>query len=181
MKFVYSSKCWIESRSNFAKLKVSLRKTNMRQKGLSYSGHSLWNNLPGSMKKPNVLNTFKHNLKKKYLGNLAGSYRINRVIIGTHLYSLPIHLFVYILIYLSICILIRFTSLSLFQPFVFNFCLTFLPFPLPSLKIYFIWFMYLFGYFIIFLTCSSLSLSISLFAKYLCIFSYKLILSLIAN
>ena len=153
MKFVYSPKCWIESRSNF---KVSLRKTNMRQKGLSYSGHSLWNNLPRSMKKPNILNTFKHNLKKKYLGNLAGSYRINRVIISTHLYSLPIHLFVYILIYLSICILIRLTSLSLFQPFVFNFCLTFLPFPLPSLTIYFIWFMYSFGYFIIFLTCSSL-------------------------
>ena len=128
----------------------------MRQKGLSYSGHSLWNNLPGSMKKPNVLNTFKHNLKKKYFGNLVGSYEIDRVIIGAHLYSLPINLYVYLLIYIYICVLIRFISLSLFQPFVFNFCLTFLPFPLPSLTIYYILFMYSFGYFIIFLTCSFL-------------------------
>ena len=124
MKFVYSPKCWIESRSTFAKLKVSLRKTNMKQKSLSCSGHSLWNNLPGPMKKPNVLNTFKHNLKKKFLGNLAGSYRINRVIIGTHLYSLPTHLFVYILIYLFVYLFVlplsHFFSL-LFLTFVWPF------------------------------------------------------------
>ena len=73
MKFVYSPQCRIESKSYFFKLKVLFRKTNMRQKGLSYIGPSLWNNLPGSMKKTNVLNTFEHELKKKYLGSLAGS------------------------------------------------------------------------------------------------------------
>ena len=90
----------------------------MRQKGLSYFGPSLWNNLPGSMKETNVLNTFKHNLKKTYLGNLAESYRIDRVTIGTHLYSLLNHLFAYLLIYLSFCILIRFISLN-FSAFCF--------------------------------------------------------------
>ena len=59
-----------ESRSNFAKLKVLFRKTNMRSNGLSYIGLSLWNNLPGSLKQQPF---WKHNLKKKYLGNLAGS------------------------------------------------------------------------------------------------------------
>ena len=63
--YEYALQCRIESRSNFVKLKVPFRKTNMRQKGLSYIGPSLWNNLPGSMKKPTVLNAFKHNLKKK--------------------------------------------------------------------------------------------------------------------
>ena len=48
---------------------------------------SLWNNLPGSLKKkPTVLNTFKHNQKKKYLDNLAEA-RVYRIIIGIYLYS----------------------------------------------------------------------------------------------
>ena len=63
--------------------------------------------------KTNVLNTFKHNLEKKYFGNLVGSCEIDRVIIGAALYSLPINLYVYLLIYLFICILICFISLSL--------------------------------------------------------------------
>ena len=62
----------IESRSNSANLKVPFWITNMRQNGLSYIGSSLWNNLPGSLKKT-VLNTFKHNLKKKYLSSFAES------------------------------------------------------------------------------------------------------------
>ena len=68
----YAPQCKIESRNNFAMLKVLVWKTNMGQNGLSYIAPSLWNNLPGSMKKTTVLNTFKHNLKKQYLGNLAG-------------------------------------------------------------------------------------------------------------
>ena len=44
-----------------------------REKDLSYFGPSLWNNLPGSMKKITALNTFKRNLKKQYLDNLAGN------------------------------------------------------------------------------------------------------------
>ena len=71
--YEYAPLCRIESRRNFAKLKFSFRKTNMEQKDLSYIGPSLWNNLPGGTKKTTVLNTFKHNLKNKYLGNLAGS------------------------------------------------------------------------------------------------------------
>ena len=63
----------IESRSNFAKLKVPFQKTNMEQKRLPYIGPSLWNNLPKSVKKSTVLNCFKHNLKKQYLCNLVGS------------------------------------------------------------------------------------------------------------
>ena len=48
----YVPQCRIESKSNFAKLKVSFQKTKIRQKGLPYIGLSLWNNLPRCMKKP---------------------------------------------------------------------------------------------------------------------------------
>ena len=72
--YEYAPQWRIESRSNFVKFKVPFQKTNMGQSGLSYIGPSLWNNLlKKSLKKPTVLNTFEHNLKKKYLGNLAGS------------------------------------------------------------------------------------------------------------
>ena len=64
--YEYASQWRIESRSNFTKLKVPFRKTNMGPNGLSYIGPSLWNNIPGSLKKTSILNTFKHN-------NLAGS------------------------------------------------------------------------------------------------------------
>ena len=70
--YEYAPQCRVESRSNSANLKVPFWKTNIRQNGLSYIGSSLWNNLPGSLKKT-VLNTFKHNLKKKYLSSFAGS------------------------------------------------------------------------------------------------------------
>ena len=70
--YEYAAQFRIELRSNFAKLKVSFWKTNMGQKSLSYIGPSLQNNLPRSIRKP-VLSTFKHGLKKQYLGNLAGS------------------------------------------------------------------------------------------------------------
>ena len=69
----FAPQCRIESRSNFAKLKVPFQKTNTEQKRLSYIGPSLWNNLPKSMKKTTVLNCFKLNLKKQYLCNLAES------------------------------------------------------------------------------------------------------------
>ena len=71
--YEYASQCRIEPRSNFAKLKVPFWKTYMGQNGHSYTGLTLRNNLPGSLKKITVLNTFKHNLEKKYLRNLAGS------------------------------------------------------------------------------------------------------------
>ena len=49
--YEYAPQCGIESRSNFAKLNVPFRKTNMGQKGLSHIGPSLWNNLSGYMRK----------------------------------------------------------------------------------------------------------------------------------
>ena len=52
----------IESRSDFAKLKLPFRKNNIGQNGLSYTGPSLWNNLPGSLKKTTLLNTFNQKL-----------------------------------------------------------------------------------------------------------------------
>ena len=71
--YEYAPQFRIEWISNFPNLKVPFRKTNMGQNGLLYIAPSLWNNLPGSLKKKTILNTFKHILKKKYLDNLAGS------------------------------------------------------------------------------------------------------------
>ena len=86
--------CRIESRCNFPKLKISFRKTNMGQKGLSYIGPSLWNNLPKSMKKRTVLNAFKHNM----------------IIIGIYLSSVPIYIF----ICLFICLFYLFIDSSIY-------------------------------------------------------------------
>ena len=71
--YEYAPQYRIESITIFAKLKVSFWKTNMEQNDLSYIDPPLWNNQPGSLKKTTILNTFKHNLKKQYLDNLAGS------------------------------------------------------------------------------------------------------------
>ena len=49
--YEYAPQCRIESRNNFAKLKVPFQKIKMGQNGLSYIGSTLWNNLPGSLKK----------------------------------------------------------------------------------------------------------------------------------
>ena len=144
----------------------------MGQNGLSYIGPSLWNNLLGYLKKTTVLNTFKHNLKKKYLDNLAGSqdlydYSWNLLIFLTHLFIyLFIYSFIYVFIHLFIYVSISLFSTYLFffliiQPFGFNFFFTYLPFPLPPLTVYFILFiMHPFRYLVIFLTCSYLCYNI---------------------
>ena len=49
--YEFAPRCRIDSRSKFTKLKVPFWKTNLGQKGLSYLDPSLWNNLPGSLKK----------------------------------------------------------------------------------------------------------------------------------
>ena len=54
----------IESNS-FEELKCPFRKTNKGQFALSYIGSTFWNKTPGTLKRTNNLNTFKHNLKKK--------------------------------------------------------------------------------------------------------------------
>ena len=64
--FEYASQGRIISRSNYAKLKVSFRKTTMGQKSLSYIGPSVWNKFPSSMKRKISLNKFKHDVKKHY-------------------------------------------------------------------------------------------------------------------
>ena len=70
-------------------------------------------------KKPTVLNTVKHNLKRQFLDNLAGSKD------WLEMDSLAIYFFIYLLTYFSLSHL-------------FNFYSTYLPFPLPPLTICFI-------------------------------------------
>ena len=48
---------------NLQKLKIPFRMTNMGQKAVSFVVPSLWNSLPKLIKKPDNLNTFKHNVK----------------------------------------------------------------------------------------------------------------------
>ena len=68
--FEYASQGTTNSRSNYARLKVPLRKTTMGQKSLSYIGLSVWNKLPSSMKRNISLNKFKHDVEKHYLQEL---------------------------------------------------------------------------------------------------------------
>ena len=58
-------------RNDYLKLKHPFRKTTAGQNSLSFLGPSKWNKLPESTKKCNNINTFKHNLKKLYLAQLA--------------------------------------------------------------------------------------------------------------
>ena len=44
--FEFATHCRIDTRNKFAKLKILFRKTNMRQKVISFVGPSLWNNIP---------------------------------------------------------------------------------------------------------------------------------------
>ena len=115
----------------------------MGQNDLSCIGPSLWNNLRGSLKKKNsVSNACKHNLKKKYHDNLAGSWYLQDyywylLIFLTHLFIyLLIHLFVYLFIYLFIYsfIIYLFIYLFIFYLLIFLshlFSLLFLTFMLP--------------------------------------------------
>ena len=65
--FEFAPHCSIGTRNNFSKLKNCFRKTNIGQKSISCIGPSIWNCLPDSVKRGNSLNTFKHNVKKRYL------------------------------------------------------------------------------------------------------------------
>ena len=70
--YEYALQYRIESKSNFAKLKVPFWKTNMAEWSFIHwylsMEQSTW-----IFEKNTIWNTFKHNLKKKYLVNLAGS------------------------------------------------------------------------------------------------------------
>ena len=55
-------------RNDYRKLKHPSRQTTAGQNLLSFLGPSKWSKLPGSTKKCNNINTFKHNLKKTLSG-----------------------------------------------------------------------------------------------------------------
>ena len=56
-------------RSKF-KLHLPYRQTNIGQRGLSYLGPKLWNNLPSDIKSIDSLNNFKHTIKETFFQNL---------------------------------------------------------------------------------------------------------------
>ena len=62
--FEFTPRCRIDKKNNFVELKNPFRKSNMGRKTIAYSGVSIWNSLPDSIKKAN---TFKYNIKKHYL------------------------------------------------------------------------------------------------------------------
>ena len=112
--YEYATHCRIESRSNFAKLKVPYRKTNMGQNGLSYIGSTLWNNLPGSLKKATVLNTFKHNLKQMSWQFSWKLGFIGLLLVFTYIPNPFIYLFICVFIYLFISLFSTYISFSFF-------------------------------------------------------------------
>ena len=56
--------------SSYQKLNVPHRKTNVRQKVLSYVGPSIWNNFSKTLKTLTSLKTFKDNMKKHLFNEL---------------------------------------------------------------------------------------------------------------
>ena len=68
--FEYTLQGRINSRNNYARLKVPFRKSTMGQKSLSYIGPSVWNKLAILMNRNIGLNSFKHDVKKYYLREL---------------------------------------------------------------------------------------------------------------
>ena len=60
----------LRTRNSYLKLICSFHKTNMGQNAFSFIGPSIWNKTREVLKKPNSINTFKHNLKKYCLPQL---------------------------------------------------------------------------------------------------------------
>ena len=58
-------------RNEYRKLRHPFRETTAGQNSLSFLGPSKWNKLPESTKKFSNIHTFKYNLKKLYLAQLA--------------------------------------------------------------------------------------------------------------
>ena len=54
------------TRTSLFKLSQPLRKTNHRQKSLSYVAPSIWNKLPDFLKTTDNVNTYKHRVKKRF-------------------------------------------------------------------------------------------------------------------
>ena len=68
--FEYALQGRINSRNNYARLKVPFRQSTMGQKSFSYIGPSVWNKLAILMNRNIGLNSFKHDVKKHYLREL---------------------------------------------------------------------------------------------------------------
>ena len=72
--FEHVSKGRIRVRKNYTRVKVPFWKTSMGQKSLSYTGPSVWNKLPSSIKRNISLNTFKHDVRKYHWQELKMWY-----------------------------------------------------------------------------------------------------------
>ena len=59
-------------RNSYQKLQQPFRKTNTGQNALSFIVPVLWNKVPEKkIKRRTILNTFRHNLRKRYLEELG--------------------------------------------------------------------------------------------------------------
>ena len=63
----------VQLRGTFQKLKCSFRKTSNCQLPLSYVGSVFWNKTRETLKRTNILNFFKHNLKNYSLSEIENS------------------------------------------------------------------------------------------------------------
>ena len=76
MSPAYSSEMFIAAdqrqftRNSVMKLNLPFRNKNAGQKGISFLGPRIWNELPSHIKLCNSVNTFKHKIKEKYFDNM---------------------------------------------------------------------------------------------------------------
>ena len=66
----YMSDIFMPSNETHPKFHVPLRKTNMGQNALSFTGPNLWNSLPIDVKLAKNRNVFKHKMKSNYFDSL---------------------------------------------------------------------------------------------------------------
>ena len=86
----------IDTRSKFAKLKISSRKTNTGQKAISFVGPSLWKSLPDLIETTDNSNTFKHNAKNYCLNSYySHCYYFKDLAILTYIYFYSLKIFFY--------------------------------------------------------------------------------------
>ena len=67
--FQIAGKSNMATRSSFLKLVHPFRRTNMGQNNLSFIGPKEWNKLPMNLKLFNLIDTFKHQLKRLFLSS----------------------------------------------------------------------------------------------------------------
>ena len=105
-------------------LKDLFCKTNVGQKAISYIVPSIWNSWPDSIKRANILNTFKHNVKNHYL------FWITHDMFMCMFICISIWLYVRVCVCIYICIYISVFSFELFilKFFMIFFVYTFLSF-----------------------------------------------------